>query len=909
MASSVDELIQRFYSYPEDVVSPTDASSYLDQYKQFRRYFEGKNDPPSEDLVHHLCEALMVYKWSKRFGIHTAVSARLAEKVVLQFFQKLHSDFIVKDISILQPMELFGLRIPGYEGETDVGLWREGDIEVSGGSPNGLIDVKNAQRNSRGIYSNFFVKRRNKNVYLFGVLSPTENELNQKHRQYCTNQLSAPICVGITNPSTLRDIQKKFQGADYSLNIDFTRPGCTDMHDYLPPWAFDYPHQFYEARNSVIDEIRSMSNHDIERLLATDRSNFLPLLLATQRLPTEQWMSNLSSWEQEFIRRIIRLPRLELGFLFALLIEFFVDTHKGYCNLHSPEEWKRFLYSEHFPENRPLGIYDPLNIILQFINALGILYVNLGRARLKFDRFDFKGPGLMRGRLANGTMRTILAYCGGCGSFPLIYGREETCIKCGYLVCDIYECASCTRFNCPSNNQARYQRKHTSAHVVEASAHLSPVSKSTLRGLAELKIYFTVKDIPWTDRKLRIKLNCSWTDRVQGRWVDICEFSFSTNFVNTISLPLMVRTPRHGIIRAINQQGRNLRLLCDHLFVWRDTENPTVLQGTITLYADLQTAFSLPEFRMETFCTIGRLISRDVIVGNSHVLASVARGEPSQSDLTCLISQTSPNAVIRLDEGYYHISEKLFIDKPISITGAGKGKTFIVSECDDWAMSINTESTIFVHGVDLCFVGNITKGILLEKGELVVECSRISGANCANIRCVGNSKCTVFDCEISNARRNGLQIEQKAACTLVRTECKENKFCGIVVADRASITSQESVISKNGAAGIYGVGMSRLALRSITSMDNGTGIELDGHASCELIGSSICRNRRQGIAALGHSSVSVKECLISDHKRSAAYISGKAHCEIQNTSLDRNKHEVIISTINETKLVSINIDS
>lgn len=906
MSSRLDEMIRKFYSYPEDLVCPLDASSYLDQYRQYRRYFVGSSDPPAENLIHHLCEALLVYEWEKSIGVHTAVSARMAEKVVMQFLRKLYDSFVVKDISILQPMDLFRFRIPGYEEESAMDVWKEGDIEVNSGIGKWIFDVKNAQRNSRGVYSTFFVKRRKEDVLLFGVLSPTENELIQAHQQDCTDQLSPPICLGTTKISNLRFIQTEFQGVDNSLRLDFRRPGC-DIHDFLPPWAFDYPRKFYEVRDCVIEEIRGMSDQDIMRLL-NDRHNFLPMLLAAQRMPPERWMSSLPSWEQEFIRRIVQLPRLSLGFLFALLIEFFVDTHKSYCEPHRPSEWGKFLYSEHLPEKHPLGIYDPLNIILEFINALDILYVSLGRARLKFNRFDFKGPGLMRGRLANGEMRTILAYCGSCGSFPLIYGQQESCIKCGYLVCDADGCMACNELSCPATHQARLRGGHTSAHVVDVSTQLQPASVANLCTPAELRVHFTVKEVPWCNKDLKVKLFCSWTDRVQDSWVDVCEFSFTTNLDNTVSMPMVVRVPEGRITRAISQKGRDVLLQCDNLLVWRDAVNPTALQGVITLYIDLRTAYSLPEFRLEIFCTIDRLISRDVIVGSSHVLPSAAQSGSPQSDLSYLIRETLPNAVIRLDEGYYYISEKLLIDKPISITGAGIGKTLIVSECDDWAIDINAEGTVFVHGVDLRFAGRLTKGILLEQGELVVECSRVSSANCANIRCTGNSECSLYDCEISHSRGNGLLVDQKARCILLRAECKENDMCGIVVADRASLSSRESIISRNGGAGICGLGLSKLVLDNITSANNGTGIELDGHASCELLSSRVYRNRLQGISALGHSKIAVKECQVTNHNRLAVYISGKAHCEIQNTSFEKNKNYIIINTDSETKLDSITID-
>ena len=98
----------------------------------------------------------------------------------------------------------------------------------------------------------------------------------------------------------------------------------------------------------------------------------------------------------------------------------------------------------------PLGIYDPLKTINDFIGTLVTLWSNRETVSLeKFELFKFNGLGLLQGKkLGCNNYETILAYCGGfvdrkgkCGNSLLIIGENESCPECGKSICE--KCNHC----------------------------------------------------------------------------------------------------------------------------------------------------------------------------------------------------------------------------------------------------------------------------------------------------------------------------------------------------------------------------------------------------------------------------------------------------------------------------------
>lgn len=389
------------------------------------------------------------------------LSARCAEKVALQFYASLGHE--VADISKTQP-----------NGDD----WKDFDLLLNGSR---TVDVKNARPplNRAKRYTKHTVRRlketRTGSVTIAGVLSPYLT-LNQITTARNDGTLGQVMFLGETDRPTIARLEQRFSRVGHVLIRGEDR-------NVIPPWAFEYPAEFYHSRNA---SRRRLQEHDTSRTasfkeLQNGGHNPLPaFLLAGLPLPSS-WEADMSPWESTLYRLLlseketaVTMPTLFL----TLLTHFLVMTSQvSEQPDFDPSRYRSFVYaSGDVQRKRPLGVFDPLGIVDDLVTTLQTLWA--GRQTIQFDdfeSFDFRGLGLLRGtRRSTGKAVTILAYCGGyvqametcgynvqpmgrCGYSPLIVGKDGTCPQpgCGRLVCE--KCGYC-RDKCPLSQHSSRTR-------------------------------------------------------------------------------------------------------------------------------------------------------------------------------------------------------------------------------------------------------------------------------------------------------------------------------------------------------------------------------------------------------------------------------------------------------------------
>jgi len=178
------------------------------------------------------------------------LSARIAEKLALEFYGSL--GLAVCDISIHQLTEV----------SDD---WKRFDLFVSGRRP---VDVKNARTmlNGKGIrrFMDHCVKRFKQHnsaaVSILGVSSPW---MSLEMLEDQANWLVKPIDYVLLGETTLQELK--------ALEDLFSRSiikvsSLNDTYSGIPPWAFDYPSEVYQARNGAISDIVTRLPADIPSL-------------------------------------------------------------------------------------------------------------------------------------------------------------------------------------------------------------------------------------------------------------------------------------------------------------------------------------------------------------------------------------------------------------------------------------------------------------------------------------------------------------------------------------------------------------------------------------------------------------------------------------------------------------------
>lgn len=213
-------------------------------------------------------------EYEKNWELGRLLSARVAEKAAVAFFQ--HHGFEVEDISIQQ---LYS---------NDLGDWTTHDLEVNG-CP---YDVKNARRaeHNKNTYVDhcvpkFKLNRNDEDVSIVGVLSNYlwPDSLVSPETARCETGI---VVLGETNWRKIHRLKQTFESETLVVDID----NMQDSRQFLPPWLFDYPEPFYQARDVILATSAKLScpksrlweywRNLLIEATGTSPTNILPILIA-----------------------------------------------------------------------------------------------------------------------------------------------------------------------------------------------------------------------------------------------------------------------------------------------------------------------------------------------------------------------------------------------------------------------------------------------------------------------------------------------------------------------------------------------------------------------------------------------------------------------------------------------------
>jgi hypothetical protein len=387
------------------------------------------------------------YEEKAKYEIARMLSARTAEKAVIQFMKRMLTGDI-KDISLSQ------LNNSASQIE-----WKRYDILVDGIA----YDVKNARR-TRQNPSNYvehcvpkYKEIRGKDVQVIGALSHYlwVKELLDHDAISGFRQTSIRI-LGCTDGTIVEKLKDYFEKDNFKLEFHrYQQDGY-----FLPPWIFDYPSFYYNKRDEALHRvIETVSLDDWTQ----SHRNPVPVYLTLGLEPPIEWQQKMQyTWQVDFIQRILNAHKefgLSLPAVFLTILTHFLDVFTNQNQVshgYNPLEYRDLLFATRV-DSSPLFLHDPLEAVDSLINILATLWSATSDRIQDYSSFRLVSAGILRGRLAsNPTIEhSLVAYCGGrtkgnypCGNVPLVLGKHQHCKKCGMLICD--KCGYCS-IQCPDN--------------------------------------------------------------------------------------------------------------------------------------------------------------------------------------------------------------------------------------------------------------------------------------------------------------------------------------------------------------------------------------------------------------------------------------------------------------------------
>jgi parallel beta-helix repeat protein len=808
---------------------------------------------------------LLVRDWSfSSVDLEQAISARAAERGCKAFLQQLGYEVI--DASLGQVLEKYDIGVPDLEFEPEA--WKTYDLYAAKHNRHTLqVDVKSARRNDRGVYSRFFVKSYkqtlSENVKYFAVLMPNLCEANSS---------TPAVIMGMTSLDTIQSLRKYANQLTGFLTVDFKAPGRKYV-DLIPPYIFDFdaPLDFYREQRLVCEQVRSLTDAQLSELLSLQGDAALPILLASRRSLPGELMARLEDWEREFVQGIVDLPvseRISLPYLFVYLLLFFVRTVNRQIPPNLPSQWVRWIYGSDNPEEpHPLGVFDPLDIIRKFVNALNILYMNLQKGTLRYRSFDFRGPGLLRGTTENGSTHTLLAYCGQCSQWPLIWGREETCHRCGYLVCSDEQCHFCKK-DCPGNTELVSSRrlKHSRSHKV----------KTELRTHQRLTRNSFVLQID-------AEADIQYLSLVSEKGV------FGVRLLVKFSRECFAYLLREGD----TNEGSELRTIpvvslgggvsIDwNYHIVRDEIYPIAAKVFVCIHVELHAPriVELPEIEIQWLCSIGKEAHSEVVCGARNLVpASVLLEQvPEHFDLKQAIAEAEPRDIILIPEGEYILDEPLRIDKPLLLLGSGMERTVLVNNTEDAGVYVDLPASQEVTNVVQFY------GITIRSNREDSACGMR----------VLNGTAYADYCRFEKSGEVGVEVKNHAKFVAKECEFTKHSKDGVTVRDQSSAEIEDSLSASNGRHGVFATDSSKLFARNNTCEGNKQdGIGLFGSAQGELESNTCRQNERYGIYAVEQSRLVARNNTCEGNKQAGIALFGSAQGELQGNICRNNEKQGI----------------
>lgn len=369
------------------------------------------------------------------------LSARSAEKVAVSFYRSYCKT--VEDISITQ-----------VRHDDNEQKWCSHDLLVDGAK----VDVKNTRSSGAGWFSGFKIQNKYeradyRDTCILGVLSPLRS--NDGGDGNNTIQV-----LGETSPAARHALEEVFGDDKDIINISgfFGGMGYREFRGRsFSPWLLDYPGYVYRVRDERLQALRDFyTSHKLELApvlreamdsleYGRNGTEIMSACLASGIMSDllKQHPDLNKSWTGDFLTILakrISQHGLSMPVLFlTLLIHFLRMVRKPGAGFR-PVDYERYLFYEPDRYDNPLGIHDPLVIISLLLNVLQTLWDSPDSDLGGFTSFELRSGAVLRGRCGNeDDWTTLLAYCGECKNSPLVLGENDTCDKCGKLICEARE--------------------------------------------------------------------------------------------------------------------------------------------------------------------------------------------------------------------------------------------------------------------------------------------------------------------------------------------------------------------------------------------------------------------------------------------------------------------------------------
>jgi len=183
-------------------------------------------------------------------------------------------------------------------------------------------------------------------------------------------------------------------------------------------------------------------------------------------------------------------------------------------------------------------------------------------------------------------------------------------------------------------------------------------------------------------------------------------------------------------------------------------------------------------------------------------------------DLAEAIRKAGPGDVIEIAPGRHTLRERIIVNKPLTIRGAGRNRTHLLSSEELFAIQFIGTEPWTLEGLTIEHVGEaVADVVVVEGGDITTRGCRFTGAvfhekaeqlrGGSGIVLRGNARGLVFECICDGNALRGIAVWDQARPVLEGNTCENNTQDGIAYLENAGGTARKNTCRGNGLYGIY----------------------------------------------------------------------------------------------------------
>ncbi len=264
-----------------------------------------------------------------------------------------------------------------------------------------------------------------------------------------------------------------------------------------------------------------------------------------------------------------------------------------------------------------------------------------------------------------------------------------------------------------------------------------------------------------------------------------------------------------------------------------------------------------------------------------------------------LNSTTAPMEVLILEDGLFTPSEPIIIDKPLKMMARNSGKVVIKNENLTNLLTFSGDGTLILSGI-LFIIGNAeiqSNVVVIKSGSLEMSACGVGGAFDpetnkrdfgAGLLLLGDASAVVTN-TLLKLSMLGISLQGKSSARIISSTFSQNRY-GLVLRDKAQGDLQTNEFENNSETGVMVYDKASLTSSGDSSHDNKQGMGFLFDAKGTIENTACYENEYHGFFINDDSNVTLKGCKSYSNAYSGFAIYGDSHSNIQDCECYENAH-------------------